>query len=267
MPSHDSSDTSPLIVLVVADPARAANPDLTTRKNELYADGIRRHGGNAVFASEATPAAERDRLIAEMDGLVLTGGADIDPGQYKEAVVGAVEMDPARDALERLAWDGAARRSVPVFGICRGLQAINVFSGGSLLQDVPDHAGTPYGQGPAHTHDMEIDPNSRLARALAAGAPEGLAATDEDDDTVELVVNTHHHQAVSQATLAPSLRAVGWAASGSGRLVEALESRDGRWIVAVQCHPERTESTPDEFEGVWEAFVRAAIEFEAVPGA
>ena len=147
---------------------------------------------------------------------------------------------------------------MPVFGICRGLQAINVFSGGSLLQDVPSHAGIPYGQGPAHVHNMEIDPDSRLARALAEGSPEGLATTDADDDTIELVVNTYHHQAVVHDRLAPGLRAVGWAASEAGRLVEALESCDGRWIVAVQCHPERTESTPDEFEGVWAPFVRAA---------
>jgi gamma-glutamyl-gamma-aminobutyrate hydrolase PuuD len=107
---------------------------------------------------------------------------------------------------------------------------------------------------------MEIDPDSRLARALAEGAPEGLAATDEDDDTPELVVNTYHHQAIIHAGLAKGLKAVGWASSEAGRLVEAVESRDSRWVVAVQCHPERTESTPDEFEGVWEAFVRAARE-------
>jgi gamma-glutamyl-gamma-aminobutyrate hydrolase PuuD len=65
--------------------------------------------------------------------------------------------------------------------------------------------------------------------------------------------------------LAPGLRAVGWAASEAGRLVEALESQDDRWVVGIQCHPERTDSTPDEFEGVWEAFVRAAREDEAAP--
>jgi gamma-glutamyl-gamma-aminobutyrate hydrolase PuuD len=142
---------------------------------------------------------------------------------------------------------------------------INVFAGGSLLQNVPSHAGTPYGEGSAHTHNMEIDPNSRLGRALAEGSPEGLATTDEDDATIELTVNTYHHQAVDHSHLAPGLRAVGWAASEAGRLVEGLESRDGRWIVAVQCHPERTESTPDEFEGLWEAFVRAAREAAAAP--
>jgi putative glutamine amidotransferase len=255
----------PSIVLVVADPAGSSDPARTLRKNKLYADGVARHGGEPALISVATPAPERDRALSRMAGLLLTGGHDIDPALYHEPVAGATEMDPARDSLEQLAWSEAERRSVPVFGICRGLQAINVFRGGTLLQDVPSHAGIPFGEGPARTHNMEIDPDSRLARALAQGDPEGLATTDEDDDTIELVVNTFHHQAVNQATLGGGLRAVGWATSEVGRLVEALETRDDHWVVAVQCHPERTDSTPDEFEGLWGAFVRAARESEAKP--
>ena len=267
MSAQRSPSKPPLIVVVVADAATSANPDLTLRKSALYVDGIRRNGGDAVLVSVATAPEDRDRLLGEMAGLVLTGGPDLDPALYHEPMAGARDLDPARDELDGVAWREAERRSVPVFGICRGLQAINIFSGGSLIQDVPSHAGTPYGDGPAHTHDLEIDPNSRLARALAAGAPEGLAATDEDDDSIELTVNTFHHQAIDHARLAPGLRAVGWAASEAGRLVEALESRDDRWIVGIQCHPERTDSTPDEFEGLWEAFVRAAQEAQAEPTA
>lgn len=257
MPAESTSN-APFIVITVANASTTHDPALTLRKSELYAAGIRRHGGNATLVDTSTPTAERDRLFGEMAGLLLTGGPDIDPALYREAPAGATDLDPARDALEQAAWQAAQRRAVPVLGVCRGLQAINVFAGGSLVQDVPDHAGTPYGQGHAHTHNMEIDSVSRLGRAVAEGAPEGLAATDEGDATIELTVNTYHHQAVDRAGLAPGLRAVGWAASESGRLVEALESRDGRWLVAVQCHPERTESTPDEFEGLWEAFVHAA---------
>lgn len=262
-----SEAKSPLVAVVVADAAATANPDLTLRKSELYADGVRRHGGNPVLVSPATPPGERDRILAEMDGLLLSGGPDIDPALYHQPVAGAVDIDAARDALDQMAWQAAARRSVPVFGICRGLQAINVFSGGSLVQDVPDHAGISYGSGAAHTHNLEIDGESRFGRALAEGSEEGLATEDEDDDTAELTVNTFHHQAVDHAHLAPGLKAVGWAASGEGRLIEALESTGDRWIVGVQCHPERTDSTPDEFEGVWEAFVRAAREASAAPQA
>jgi len=259
MPAKSASE-SPLIVIVVADPAQSQDAALTQRKIDLYVAGITRHGGIPAPVSIATGAVDRERFFGEMDGLLLTGGPDLDPALYGQETAGAVDIDTQRDAIDHISRLAAEKRAVPIFGICRGMQAINAFSGGSLLQDVPSHAGTPYGEGPAKTHDLEIDPNSRLARALAAAAPEGLAATDEDDDTPELIVNTYHHQAVTQATLAKKLRAVGWASSEGGRLVEAFESRDDRWIVAVQCHPERTESTPAEFEGVWEAFVRAARE-------
>jgi gamma-glutamyl-gamma-aminobutyrate hydrolase PuuD len=259
--------TTPLIAVIVADAAATHDPALTLRKSELYADGVRRHGGKPALISVATSPAERDRILGGMDGLLLSGGPDIDPALYHEAVTGAVEVDAARDTLDQLAWHEAERRSVPVFGICRGFQAVNVFSGGSLLQDLPDHAGVPYGAGPAHTHNLEIDGESRFGRALAEGSEEGLATEDEGDDTAELTVNTFHHQAVDHTRLAPGLKAVGWAASHEGRILEALESTGGRWVVAVQCHPERTDSTRDEFEGVWEAFVRAARETSAAPEA
>jgi len=258
--SDQPAAQSPLIVITVVDCATAQDPALSRRKNELYEAAISRHGGNAVLLDAAASAADRDRLLNEMAGLLLAGGSDIDPALYHEAAAGATDIDPARDALEQMAWQASLRRGVPVLGICRGLQAINVFSGGGLVQDVPDHAGTPYGQGPAKTHDMEIEGDSKLGRALAAGAPEGLAAADEDDISIELTVNTYHHQAVDRARIAHGLKAVGWAASHSGRIIEGLESSDKRWVVAVQCHPERTESTPDEFEGLWEAFVHAARE-------
>jgi len=256
--SNRAPELPPLIAITVADPAGSVDPALAARKNQLYAAGIARHGGNPALLHAGTPAPERDRLLGAMDGLLMAGGADIDPALYGETVRGAGEIDRARDELEVSAWREAERRSLPVFGICRGLQAINAFSGGTLLQDVPGHAGTPYGSGPAHLHPLEIDPASRLGRAIAAAAPDGVAGGDDSDQTLDMEVNTYHHQAVTEATLAPGLRSSAWASSEDGRLVEGLESRDGRWIVAVQCHPERTESTPDEFEGVWADFILAA---------
>jgi Predicted glutamine amidotransferases len=259
----DRAAAFPLIVITVADPARSDDPDLAARKNELYAAGIARHRGTPALLHSGTPPAERDRLLGAMDGLLLAGGADIDPAMYGETVNGTGEIDAVRDALELAAWREAKRRSLPVFGICRGFQAINVFSGGKLLQDVPDHAGTPYGQGPAHTHDLEIDPASRLGRAVAGASPDGLAAEDPDDAALQLQVNTFHHQAVMMAALAPGLRPSAWAYSEAGRLVEGLESRDGRWILGLQCHPERTESTPEELDGIWADFVIAAAAVSA----
>jgi putative glutamine amidotransferase len=262
MAAH-SAAAAPLIVVTVADPAGSTDTALTLRKSQLYADAIRRHGGDPVLVNAAAPIAERDRLLAEMAGLLLTGGPDVDPALYGEEPAGAADVDPARDRLELAAWRAAQRRSVPVLGICRGLQAINVFSGGKLLQDVPSHAGTPYGRGPAHTHFLEIEPESKLGRAISSAAPEGVAGGDPEDNLLELEVNTYHHQAVHHDALAAGLRAVAWSDSEWGRLVEGLEGSDDRWLVAVQCHPERTESTPLAFAGLWTDFVRAAARFAA----
>jgi putative glutamine amidotransferase len=254
----DAAAPSPLIVITALDPALSHDPALADHKNELYATQIIEHGGTAEFLSTATPLPERERLLAEMDGLLLSGGADIDPSLYGESAAGASDIDQARDKMELAAWREAERRSLPVFGICRGFQAINVFAGGKLLQDVPSHAGTPYGSGPAHTHDLEIDPLTRLGRAVAAASPDGVPGGDDEDSALQLQVNTFHHQAVNLEGLAPSLRSSAWAYSEAGRLVEGFENRDGRWIVGLQCHPERTDSTPEELDGVWTAFVAAA---------
>jgi len=158
-------------VITTADAAGSVDPSLTLRKAELYADAVRRHGAKAVFVTSASPAAERDRLFGEMDGLLLTGGADLDPALYREPPAGAPDPEAARDET------GARRVDRSRATVRAGLRHLprsaghHVFSGGSLIQDVPDHAGTPYGQGPAHTHNLEVDPDSRLARALARVLP------------------------------------------------------------------------------------------------
>ena len=259
MPADSSASDSPLIVVTVADPALAQNPELTARKNELYAAGISRHGGTPALLHVSAPAAERDRLLGAMAGLLFSGGPDLEPALYGETPNGAQGMDSLRDELELAAWHEAERRAVPVLGICRGLQAINVFMGGGLLQDVPSHGGTPYGHGPAHVHRIDIDRRTILGHALACGP-----STDAHvERQLALTVNTFHHQAVREDQLARSLRPAAWADSEFGRLVEGFEGTDGRWLVAVQCHPERIDSTPDDFERLWEAFVQAARAFAA----
>ena len=105
-------------------------------------------------------AAEREAAFAAMDGLLLSGGADIDPARYGQAIDGAREIEPDRDALEAAAWAAAEARGVPVLGICRGLQAMNVFAGGRLRQHVDGHAGNGWG------HGRRPDP-SRCARSRA----------------------------------------------------------------------------------------------------
>lgn len=239
----DTRVDRPRIVVTVAVAARQAEPGIAERKNRLYADAVARHGAAPVVLDATASEAERREAFAVMDGLLISGGADIDPARYGQALDGAVATEPDRDALEAEAWAAAADRSRPVLGLCRGLQAINVFSGGTLLQHVDGHAGAAYGHGPAATHPLRVEPGSRLAGYLRGAT--------------ELDVNSYHHQGIRPSDLAPGLVASAWAASTAGDLVEGLESRDGRFVIGVQCHPERTESTPDAFEALFAAFVEA----------
>jgi putative glutamine amidotransferase len=236
----------PRIVVTLAVAERQADPEIAERKNRLYLDAIVRHGGQPIALDASADPATRTEALATMDGLLLSGGADLDPERYGQPNRGSVEIEPDRDALEAQAWSTAAARGIPVLGVCRGLQAINVFSGGSLLQDVPGHVGAGYGRGPARTHALRLVAGSRLARVLSPARV--IGATE---------VNTYHHQAIRPADLAPGLIANAWASSPAGDLVEGVEAADGRFLFGIQCHPERQESTPGEFERLWAVFVDA----------
>jgi putative glutamine amidotransferase len=230
--------------VTLAVPGESAQRDLAVRRNDLYIAALVRHGAVAVRLDARTPATVRDTELQTMDGLLLSGGADIDPSRYGQPTGRSRDVEPDRDELEAAAWAVAESRQVPVLGICRGLQAINVFSGGSVLQHVDGHAGASWGTGPPATHPLRVVAGTRLATLLG------------NADTLE--VNAYHHQGIRADDLAPGLLPAAWADSAAGPLVEGLEGTDERFVVGVQCHPERTESTPREFEQLFAAFVRAA---------
>jgi putative glutamine amidotransferase len=199
-----------------------------------------------VLDARSAPA-DRRAAFQAMDGLLLSGGADIDPARYGRPNQGSVDLEPDRDSLEAEAYAAAAGRGLPILGVCRGLQAINVFNGGTLLHHVPGHVGPAWGHGPAQEHALRLVPGSRLARILSPTNPRAGATT----------VNSYHHQAVRASELAPGLVASALAASPEGDLVEGFEAMDGRFVLGVQCHPERTDSTPESFERLWRFFVDA----------
>lgn len=234
--------------MTVATAGRQREPEIAERKNQLYAAGVVRHGASPIQLDPTTTGNDRAAALAAMDGLLLSGGADLDPARYDRQNQGSTGVDAERDALEADAWAMAQARGLPVFGICRGFQAINVLSGGTLLQDVDGHAGPNWGQGPAATHPLRVAPGTRLARLLFPTNARGGVVR----------VNSYHHQAIRLADLAPGLVASAWAGSPAGDLVEGLEAADGRFIIGVQCHPERTESTPAAFDRLFAVFVDAA---------
>jgi putative glutamine amidotransferase len=210
---------------------------------DQYLDAIRRAGAEPIAVVPA------GALPAEFDGLCLTGGGDIDPGRYGADNVASTEIDEARDATELALLERALARDIPVLGICRGLQLINVRFGGSLEQHHLGHspkyppAGTPVSDDPAGTdavrHVVVAEPGSQLAAACGDEA---------------FIVNSSHHQVVTLDRLATDLRAT----ARVDELVEALESPSHRWVVAVQWHPERTAQVGPAATRVFDAFIAAA---------
>ena len=181
------------------------------------------------------------------DALLLGGGGDVDPARYGKALLenGTVEVDPDRDRIDFALFEEARRKGAPVFGICRGLQVVNVALGGTLVQDIP--AERPSEVVHARTrdektrldHTVELDPRSRLA-SLAKSS--------------EVRVNSRHHQAIER--VAPGLAVSGTSPDG---LPEAVESASGDWVVAVQWHPENLAGDPVS-RRLFSAFVGAARE-------
>ena len=170
---------------------------------------------------------ERLRAIYErLDGIVLPGGADIAPGEYREEPIGDLNVvEAARDRTELMLARWAFDDDLPVLGICRGQQVLNVALGGSLWQDLRyqgvtsvEHSDADGRARNALTHRVRLDPDSRLAQLI---------------DETDIQVNSLHHQAVK--TIAPQLRVTGKSDDG---VIEALESSDRRFVIAVQWHPE-----------------------------
>jgi len=197
--------------------------------------------------------------LAGFAGLLLPGGLDIHPRHWQEALDPAASPDEARDELELALVREAFRLGLPVLGICRGAQVLNVALGGSLIQDIPSRCGVDPGlhdrggsDEAVEAHQVVIAAGSRLARLVGAE----LAT-----------VNSRHHQAVLR--VAPGLRAVAWHREpGQGGLVEAVEAEAAdRWVVGVQWHPEnlvRLEGgTGDAARGIFRGFAEALLAWDA----
>ena len=190
-----------------------------------YVRAIEAAGGEPVAIEPVTSgdAAERaGSLVRDIDGLLLPGGWDVDPPAYGETrAAETADVDPALDRTEIALVRAATGAGVPVFGICRGQQLINVALGGTLRQHIDGHDmhGHPRDE---LAHAIGIEPDSELARAAA-------------DQT--LMVNSLHHQSVKD--VAPGLRITARSRDG---IVEGIESADAM-VVAVQCHPEELVGT------------------------
>ena len=178
-----------------------------------YARRVAEAGGLPVLLSLETDASQ---IVARLDGIVLPGGTDVDPALYgAEPEDDLLEPEPARDAQELALLDAAAAGGVPVLAICRGLQVVNVWRGGTLHQHVP-------------AHGCFEEPPEKLQHEVTVVAGSALA----DVYGPSVMVNSLHHQTVDR--LGEGLEVTAAAPDGT---VEGLECSDAP-IVAVQWHPE-----------------------------
>jgi gamma-glutamyl-gamma-aminobutyrate hydrolase PuuD len=194
-----------------------------------YADAVAEAGGEPVLLPTGALTAE---VVARLDGLIVAGGADVDPARYGQ-VAGShtTVLRPERDESELDALQAALDRDLPLLAICRGMQLLNVALGGDLVQHLPDVANAGIhdpGAGLYQLRDVRTGPGSAVGRLLGPTVP----------------VACHHHQAL--ARVASELTPSAWAEDG---VVEAVEAADRRFCLAVQWHPEET---PDRrlFEGL-----------------
>lgn len=191
-----------------------------------YSEAIEAAGGSPVHISLIPNTEYIHSVVSQLDGLMLPGSnSDIDPatyGQEPKQALGSVH--PIKDKTDLIALDHAEHNDVPVLAICFGMQVLNVLRGGTLIQDIPSQLAD------AVKHEQGV-PRDRASHKVELREGSLLAKLNESG---EVFVNSHHHQAVD--ALGENLVASAWSADG---LVEAIEDpRKDRFVVGVQWHPE-----------------------------
>ncbi|HKY23055.1 MAG TPA: gamma-glutamyl-gamma-aminobutyrate hydrolase family protein [Vicinamibacterales bacterium] len=208
-----------------------------------YVESVRRAGGEPrVLSMEQPPS------LDGVDGLLFTGGNDIDPAHYRESPHPLTQVvDPARDTFELELAKLALAHDTPMLAVCRGLQVVNVAAGGTLIQDIESEVNEALGhqvESPLHAlaHEVWVARGSALSNVMR----------EELVDGEVLQVNSRHHQAIKQI-------GSGFAVSATAPdgIIEAVERPSSRFCIAVQWHPENFWRT-GEFRSLFEEFVTAS---------
>ncbi len=214
--------------------------DAFTGRN--YSEAIARAGGIPLMAASLEPELAAG-FLEGIDGVVFSGGVDVDPihfGQQPHRDLGSVDVE--RDRFELALYRAARERNLPILGVCRGFQLMNIAQGGTLHQHLgADFSSLGHAQGdsggePYHTVTLAAD--SELGRAFGS---------------TEIRTNSYHHQGID--VLGQDLRAVGHASDG---LVEAVEGTSGAFLIGVQWHPEMSQAKYPEQLAPFTAFIKAA---------
>lgn len=209
-----------------------------------YARAVEESGGIPVKIPLHATQAEVARLVASCEGVLLPGsGADVDPEKYgQEATAECAPADPAREAVDELLMQDASNLHKPLFGICYGFQAWNVWRGGALIQNLSTAVNHKPGREVRDAHHVALVEGSRLGEIAGTG---------------DLVVNSSHHQGLAHpgdglAVVARSMR---------DGLIEAVEGLEEQFVIAVQWHPERSFEYDPASRALFSAFVNSAAEW------
>ncbi len=212
--------------------------------NRAYVWAVEQAGGVPIILPVTREPDVIARYLGIVDGLLLSGGVDVDPACYGQPAhphLGVVDHD--RDATELPLITAALDADMPIFAICRGIQTLNVALGGTLYQDLPSERPSDIGHAQNErkiprdvcTHSVTIEPHTRLGEIIGAS---------------EMGCNSFHHQALRD--VAAPLVVTGLAPDG---VIEAVESPRHRYVVGVQFHPEETARTDERSRRLFEAFV------------
>lgn len=232
-------------------PPRIAIPEPTSRDTAYndrswpqYAQAVEEAGGVAVKIPLDASQTEVARLVASCEGVLLPGsGADVDPEKYGEArEAGCGPADPAREAVDELLMQDASNLHKPLFGICYGFQAWNVWRGGALVQDLKTGVNHKPGREIREAHTVTVMEGSRIGAITGA---------------CELMVNSSHHQGVARSGDGMIVTA----RSREDGLIEAVEGAGEQFVVGVQWHPERSFAYDPASRALFEAFVNEAAEW------
>jgi putative glutamine amidotransferase len=226
-------------------PPSSGPPPERAYVNSTYLRAVQQAGGVPVLLPPQLDPEAVQELMSAVDGLLLTGGGDIDPVRFGEAAhPTCFDVAPARDDVEIRAVQWALDRKLPVLGICRGIQVLNVALGGGLYQDIPSEPGSDIAHSQAAprdqpTHGVAVKPGSRLAETLGVD---------------KVAVNSMHHQALRG--LGRGLVEVAWAPDHVIEGVELTES--SHFVLGVQWHPEELVAHSEPARRLFSALVSAA---------
>ncbi len=225
-----------------------ADRQLFVREN--YMQSVLRAGGIPVLLPEIEDKETAAQILAHLDGLLLAGGGDILPSRYGEETLPACgEADEQRDVFELLMIPMAISQKMPIFGICRGIQVLNVAMGGTLIQDIESQKGIPTG-----VHQQK-PPYGEPVHAVHF---EQGSLFEQITGTKSMQTNSMHHQAVKD--IAPGLQVDGQADDG---MIEAVSAIGNPRIFAVQFHPEYLSDHDVYAQRLFDYFVKLAGEYRS----